>query len=143
MRGGLGNQMFAYAFAKKLSTLGYEVCIDASDYGIKGKGHQQYIILEDGRMHHSIRKLEIIDFEINLPFFYATKSEVTKKHLKNMGLKIEIFLRKILNQILRYSNLQVSSIKAIESRATISPYEFLRRHQVGGGEKIFRPESLF
>lgn len=32
LQGGLGNQMFIYAFAKTLEQMGYEVCLDASIY---------------------------------------------------------------------------------------------------------------
>lgn len=40
LQGGLGNQMFIYAFAKTLEHMGYDVCLDARIYNFyRQKSH--------------------------------------------------------------------------------------------------------
>ncbi len=66
--GGLGNQMFQYAFTKSLESKGFEVLLDASLYA-NNTMYKSDINGVGGVVstHTSIRNLEIIDFNISLP----------------------------------------------------------------------------
>ncbi|RDU67504.1 hypothetical protein CQA53_00295 [Helicobacter didelphidarum] len=64
--GGLGNQMFQYAFAKKLESKGYEVGIDISWYADK-KNTNPTIANFAQNQHATIRNLEISHYNLSLP----------------------------------------------------------------------------
>lgn len=43
MVGGLGNQMFCYAFAKVMEQKGYELILDATGYDSSGGGAKIFV----------------------------------------------------------------------------------------------------
>ena len=43
MVGGLGNQMFCYAFAKAMKQNGYEIILDATSYDSSGGGGKIFV----------------------------------------------------------------------------------------------------
>lgn len=65
MMGGLGNQMFIYAYGKRLSMLGHEIQFDSSSYSYTNKTHR-------GREINTIRNLEILDFYLS-PFTFINQ----------------------------------------------------------------------
>lgn len=87
LQGGLGNQMFIYAFAKTLEHMGYEVCLDARVYNFYRQ--KQHRLISNG-MHMSIRKLELLDFNLTLPLInqsskWVQNDTVTPIYLKVIG----------------------------------------------------------
>lgn len=67
MDGGLGNQMFIYAFAKNLESKGYEVNIDATWYNDIANTRPQS---PHDTNHITIRNLEIHLYNLTLPLLY-------------------------------------------------------------------------
>lgn len=106
LQGGLGNQMFIYAFAKTLEQMGYEVCLDASIYNFyRQKEHSINSSDEMGggvkyKKHMSIRKLELLDFNLSLPIInssdkWAQNDKMTPIHLKILGKTKKIIMERI------------------------------------------------
>lgn len=89
--GGLGNQMFLYALGKVLKNKGYEVCLDCEIYNFyREKMHT----ITDGNhvnIYSSIRKLEIVNFNLTLPFINYSDHCVSE-------LKVTLF-QKIIGKI--------------------------------------------
>lgn len=93
LQGGLGNQMFIYAFAKTLEHMGYEVCLDARIYNFyRQKSHDIETNRRGGglhtKSHMSIRKLELLDFNITLPIINHSSKWVQNDTMTPIYLKI-------------------------------------------------------
>lgn len=56
MWGGLGNQMFIYAFGKALESYGYTICFDVEQYNQKKKNRERKAM----ELLHVILKLQIL-----------------------------------------------------------------------------------
>lgn len=89
LKGGLGNQMFQYAFAKNIENLtGEKVLLDKSAY--------------EGREYDDIRKIRIADMEVSLQF--ASTSELDEVCIFRHGggqttsYKIGVLAESILNR---------------------------------------------
>lgn len=74
--GGLGNQMFIYAFAKAIEQKGFSVCLSAYEYGAM-QDQNPYPLNADSEKSHvecrKIRNLEISSFDLSLPLQFSFK----------------------------------------------------------------------
>ncbi len=83
LTGGLGNQMFQYAFAKSLQNFGYEVKLDISSF-------------ETYTLHGGF---QLNSYHITLPI--ASKTEITPYNaglLAKIGEKFKLVNRKFLRE---------------------------------------------
>lgn len=98
--------MFIYAFAKTLEQMGHEVCLDASIYNFyRQKEHDINSLDEMGggakcKKHMSIRKLELLDFDLSLPIInhsdkWAQNDKMTPIHLKIVGKTKKFIMERI------------------------------------------------
>lgn len=93
MWGGLGNQMFIYAFGKALESYGYTICFDVEQYNQKKQRKES-----DGI---TTRHLEITNFKTTLPLLndsHAIK-QIHSQH--TLPYKIYSILRKSTPKLLR------------------------------------------
>lgn len=101
--------MFIYAFAKTLEQMGYEVCLDASIYNFyRQKEHDINSSDKMGggvkyKKHMSIRKLELLDFDLSLPIINYSDKWVKNDKMTPIYLKIVGKTKKfIMERIERY-----------------------------------------
>lgn len=97
MVGGLGNQMFCYAFAKVMEQKGYELILDATGYDSSGGGGK------------NIRLLEIEHFNLSIPLckdFYKIQSYLIKNDpLATMRYYLKRMRLVLKGRFSRYPNL--------------------------------------
>ncbi len=115
LQGGLGNQMFQYAFAKSLESKGFEVLLDASWYNGINSVLKQLKKNNAEIYKNTIRKLEILNFNISLPILYYFNFEEYMLYSKK-DIKYSIFHKLYIKLISRkYRNQQTYSNHFIES----------------------------
>lgn len=73
--GGLGNQMFIYAFGRRLQSLGYKLRFDTSAYKVRGGGQD-------------IRNLEIVYFKLNEDFVFGDYQSKSSKNIANIFARL-------------------------------------------------------
>ncbi len=85
LQGGLGNQMFQYAFAKSLESKGFEVFLDGS----------KYLVTQSNDVRGNackIRNLELSSFNITLSVLYSFDMAIYARNYKDIN-KRSIFYR--------------------------------------------------
>lgn len=105
--GGLGNQLFQYAYAFYLVKKGKKVKLDVSEFE-----------------HYKLHKLSIQNYKISLKFskweevkkFYIFKNSFISHHIKTFSKKIFIFLNRVFNtSLIQYESSNNLSINDTNS----------------------------
>lgn len=87
--GGLGNQMFIYAFAKAIEQKGLSVCLSTHNYDVMQE--REALLKEEldkPTEHRDVRNLEILSFDLSLPLDFDLKEEFRKRLKRSMVAKI-------------------------------------------------------
>lgn len=100
--GGLGNQMFIYAFAKKIELMGYSIRLLDYEFDLKKTSKT----LQTSKKEENIRKMEILLFNLtknNVEFDCRALDEKASLLKKILSLLQKIYYKKIKSKII-YDN---------------------------------------
>lgn len=116
LMGGLGNQMFIYAFARSLQLQGFDVVLDADFYQAHTKKIDE--IFNNGKKNKiiSTRKLGIDDFSIKIPIVNFSKNSSNKYNRFNVLFKIKRKLCFFFNKRRVINNDDTSVIELIKKK---------------------------
>lgn len=120
--GGLGNQMFLYAFAKSLEVKGYSPKLDVRSYNIIR--HHKYTD-HHNQTYLSIRKLELVDFSLSLPLLnYTNKANLEYEEKLSASIFIEKIKKRCFDLIVKPNLITDSNIssKKITDRSYFKGY---------------------
>lgn len=92
--GGLGNQMFIYAFAKAIEQKGLPVYLSTHHYDVTQEKEILLLKEENDKSieHRDIRNLEILSFDLSLPLDFNLKRKFKRRFKNSIIAKMAMFL---------------------------------------------------